>query len=529
MNEHNQGDRNKGLLLPASVNRRGFMAGGAGLAMVGLLGPTGQALAQSPVKGGTLRMGLAHGNVSDTLDPIVSFSSVVRNVCYATFDTLVELSPEGEVTPSLAESFESNADGSEWVFNIRRGVEFHDGKSLTADDVLFSINRHLGEESASPMKSLMSGVTEVIAENDNQVRIKLSAGNADFAYYFNDYRFSIFAADTTDFSTANGAGGYKLVRWEPGVSAAGERNPNYWKEGRGHVDGYEITVVNDANARVNGLLTGEFDVISEVERRIANLVSGRSGVSLVVTKGKNHSTMAMNATNDPFTDTNVRLALKHGINREQILQTALSGYGEVGNDHPIAASDRFFNSELPQHAYDPDKAAFHLREAGVDSLDVELFGGPAAGAEADQTAQIFQENVSGVPGMNLKYTRMPADGYWSNVWMQKPFAMSYWTGRPTADMMLTYVYTSEASYNESFWTDAKLDQLVLAARSETDFDKRKQMYWDAQEILNTQGSSIIYAFFNMLDAHSESVGGFVPDPTWDMSGSRAIDRVWLGA
>jgi peptide/nickel transport system substrate-binding protein len=527
MSDRNVINRKKRLLVPAQVSRRGFMAGGAGLAAAGLLAPTGRLMAQSPVSGGTLRLGLAAGNVADSLDPMLGLTGVVRNVCYATYDTLIELSPDGEVLPSIAESFESNADGSEWVFNIRRGVEFHDGRSLTAADVIYTINRHIAEESTSPMKGLFSVITDMVAETDHQVRITLESGNADFAFYFNDYRACIIADGTTDFSTANGVGGYRLTRWEPGVGAAGERNPNYWKEGRAHVDSYEITSVNDANARVNGLLTGEFDAISEVERRIAELVSGRSGVTLVVTQGNAHATMPMNTGVAPFDDNNVRLALKHGIDREQVIQTAFSGFGSVGNDHPIAPSDRFYNSELPQHSYDPERAAFYLREAGLDGLDVELFGGPAAGVEADQTAQIFQENMAGIPGMALNYTRTPADGYWSNVWMQEPFVMSYWSGRPTADMILSQGYASDASFNEAYLQNPQLDQLLSAARSETDFETRKQMYWDAQEILHGEGGSIIYAFFNLLDAHADRVQGFQADPAWNFAGGRAIDRVWL--
>jgi peptide/nickel transport system substrate-binding protein len=513
----------------SKISRRTLLGVGAGAAVAHTLWLPSSAQAQTPVRGGNFRIGLTGGNSSDSMDPMLGIVGVVRNVCYATYDTLTELSPTGEVLPSLAESFEPSADSTQWIFNIRKGVQFHDGRSLTADDVIYTIGRHIAPNSRSPLRGILAGITEIKKESSHQIRISLSSGNAELPVYFNDYRASIIPNGTTDFSKPVGAGGYKLVRFQPGVAAAGERNPNYWKAGRGHLDSYEITVVNDAGARINGLLTGEFDAISEVDPKVAERVSTRRGLTLLATPSKNHTTLLMNTLAAPFSDNNFRQAVRHAFNRNQILKTSFSGYGEVGNDNPIAKIDPMYNSQLPPREYDPEKATFLLRKSGLENVAIELFGGPGAGADADTSGQIIQENMKAIKGFNMKYTRTPGDGYHTDVVGKRPFVMNYVTGRPTANLHLSFIYLSNSPVNRDNapWKNEQFDQLVNVSRSEPDFAKRKQMLWDAQEILYNDGNVSCYIFKSHLDAHSDKVKGFIKDATWDFCGGRAIDRVWM--
>jgi len=288
-----------------------------------------------------------------------------------------------------------------------------------------------------------------------------------------------------------------------------------------------VTVISDAAARMNALVTGAVQVINKVDSKAARLLGSSGQTTVVVSPGKNHMTMAMDSTKAPFTDNNVRLALKHAIDREHVLSLAFAGYGTIGNDHPVPKSDPFHHSELPQRSYDPEKAKWYLSEAGLDNLAVELFTSSAAGVQAVDTAQVFAESVKKVDELDLSVNRAPSDGYWSNTWMKELFFMSYWTARATADMMLIYAYTSTAKYNESRFASAKLDQILDTARSEPDFEKRKRLYWDAQELLNQSGSSIVYAFADCIDAHGPAVGGFVPDGARETGGGRAIERLWL--
>ena len=508
------------------ISRRVFAKGMAATGAVALLaGAAKRTFAAN--KGGTLKLGMQGGNASDVMDPMLGVDNVIRAICYATYDTLVELSPSAELTPSLATDWSTDKEAKDWIFDIRKGVEFHNGKTLTAADVVYSIQRHMGPDTQSPFVSLLASVDTIVAENDHQVRIVLKDGNADFVYFFEDYKLGIVQDGFDDWNNAIGAGAYKLTEFEPGVRAIGERNPNYWKEGRAHVDSYELVVVNDSTARSNGLSTGVFHAINSVERKVALRLAESPGIAIIVSPGKDNYTCAMTASADPYSNNHLRLAMKYGFNRQQAIDRAFSGFGDVGNDHPLARSDPFFHSELPQREYDPDKASWHFQQSGLGSHSAELFTSPAAGSEAIDVAQIYQEALKQVQGLDLTITRTPADGYWSNIWMKRPFFMSYWTARPTADLILSYAYTSSAKYNESQWKNEKFDQLITAAKVETDFDTRKQMYWDAQELLHNEGGSIVYAFPDLIDAHGEKLGGLGKDFVRAFAGSRVIERVWL--
>ena len=513
--------------MKSNLSRRTFVKGLAAAGVTGAFGAPFKAGASTPNKGGTFKIGLSGGSTTDSMDPILALDQVMRNINLATYDTLVELQPDGQLKGSLLENFETGKDAADWILDIRKGVEFHDGKSLDADDVIYSIGRHLGEDSKSPVSSLFSGIDSMKADGKNRVRISLKSPNADFAYYFNEYKVCVSQDGFTDWANPVGCGGYKLSNIELGVSASGERNPNYFKEGRAHVDSYELTVINDSTARVSALNSGQVHAIDNVDRKTAKLLDNLPNVNVVVSVGKKHHTAPMTCTTAPFDNNDVRLALKYAIDREQVLEIAFSGYGSLGNDHPVARTDPFFHSELPQRAYDSDKAAHHLKKSGLDNLIVELFAGPGAGSEALDTAQLFKESGDKVEGLSIDIKRVPADGYWKKIWMKEAFFMSYWSPRPTADMILSYAYHSSAKYNEARFSDAKFDQLIDAARGETDFAKRKQMYWDAQEILNGMGGSIIFAFADLLDAHDTKINGFVPDSAYDFCGARAIDRVWF--
>jgi peptide/nickel transport system substrate-binding protein len=145
----------------------------------------------------------------------------------------------------------------------------------------------------------------------------------------------------------------------------------------------------------------------------------------------------------------------------------------MGNDHPIGPSQPFFNTELEQKEYDPDRARFHLSEAGLDSLDVDINLADAAFAGAMDAGVLFSESAAAA-GINLNVVREPNDGYWSNVWMQKPFAGTYWGGRPTPDWMFATAYAEGVPWNETYWSNERFNELLLQARSELDQDLRSR-------------------------------------------------------
>ena len=206
----------------------------------------------------------------------------------------------------------------------------------------------------------------------------------------------------------------------------------------------------------------------------------------------------------PFDDNNVRLALKHAIDREEMVEKILFGYGVVGNDHPIGPGQRFFAKDLEQRVYDPDKAKHYLMQAGMDSLSVSLSVGDAAFAGAVDAGALFAESAKAA-NINLDLVREPNDGYWKDVWNKKPFCACYWAGRATADWMFSTAYEAGVPWNGTQWERERFNMLLKAARAVLDESKRREMYAEMQQIVRDEGGPIIPMFASYVFATSEKL------------------------
>ena len=216
------------------LSRRKFLEGttalGASTVLATSLAGT-SSRAETPNKGGTLKLAMAGGSSTDSMDTATTNDIVGIFNDFTTFNCLAELTPDREVIPELAESWEARPGAQEWVLNIRKDVEFHNGKTVDVEDVLFSINRHRGEDSHSGATGAVSGISDVKILDRNQVLVTLHSPNADLPYVFTDYHIAIVPKDFSDWANPVGSGPYKMVNYNPGVGMYSERNPNYWKEG----------------------------------------------------------------------------------------------------------------------------------------------------------------------------------------------------------------------------------------------------------------------------------------------------------
>ncbi len=512
------------------ISRREFLSRAAALGLtsataMSLLGRAAEA--SVPKRGGVLKIALGGGgSPSDKMDPTTAFDAVNYFHLFTTYNTLVEVNSKKELVPELAESWEPNDDMSVWTFNLRSGVQFHDGKPLVAEDVVYSIMLHLAKDSKSAAKGFLLNTERVEAVGERQVRVILKNPDADLPYLMGEYHMCIVPNGYTNWMTANGTGPYKLIEFEPGIRSRWERNPNYWKSDRAWVDQVEMLVINDTTARTVALRTGDVHYINRIDTKTAALVKRDAAIDLNVSPGQMWRTAAMRVTQDPFKDRNVRLAMKYAFDREQLLNILLKGYGYASNDHPIVRSDPYFHSELPLRPYDPDKAKWHLKQAGQEGLEVNLSASDSAFSQAVDAAQLCQEAVKRA-GIKMNVIREPSDGYWSDIWMKKPFFMSNWFVRPTAAMILSMVFTSDAPWNESDWRREDFDQLLRQAQKERDFGKRKQLYWTMQEMIHEDSGNIIPVFADAIDAYRAELKGVAPDAVGEVMGSRIAERVWL--
>jgi len=270
------------LLTSGRISRRKFImtaiAAGATLPMAMTM--AGNAMAATPVKGGRLRQGLGYGSTTDSLDPGTSENGFTQALHYTYGNQLTEVGSDGNLIPELAESFEPSNGAKTWTFKLRNGVEFHNGKTLTA-------------------------------VSDYHLVIQPSKDGA------------------IDALSGIGTGGYILENFEPGVRAVSKRNPNYFKENSAHFDEIELLSILDVTARQNAIMNGDADVIDNVDPKTVSLLSRAPNLTILETTGTQHFTFPMRLDVEPFANKDLRLALKYAIKRQELVDKILLGHGVV--------------------------------------------------------------------------------------------------------------------------------------------------------------------------------------------------------
>ncbi|MFT5270912.1 MAG: peptide/nickel transport system substrate-binding protein [Yoonia sp.] len=508
------------------ISRRSLLKTGAA---AGVLGLTGMPL-RAQTRGGKLTAGLSGANTSDSWDSRThSDIFMIAAAQGSVFDALTEVAADGSLKGELAESWESS-DAKTWVFNLRKGVTFHNGKAFGPEDVIESLQMHLGEDSKSAAKPIVENIVTMEKTGDHQVTMTLNGANADFPYLMSDYHLNIFPAGQIQDAIQNGIGTglYSVVSFDPGVRFVGKRVADHYKgDSAGFFDEIEYIAINDNTARMNALMTGQVDAINRIDFKTESLLKANSAVRIQEVTGNQHYTFAMLTDNAPLNDVNVRRALKYGINRQEMVDKILQGHGQVGNDTPIGPASQYYHAEMEQLSYDPDKAAFYLKEAGLDSLDIDISASDAAFEGAVDAAQLYQASA-GKAGINLNVIQEPADGYWSNVWMKKPFSAVYWSGRATEDWMFSIAYEAGVPWNDSQWDEkdsARFQELLVTARAELDSDTRRTQYFEMQQILRDDGGVLVPMFANYVQGLSNRIA--TPDTVgnlWQMDNGRMSER-----
>ena len=412
------------------------LLGGLGIgATIGgsLIASAGTALAQTPKKGGKIRVAGFGSSTADTLDPAKQSYSTDYCRCTMFYNGLTELDDKMVPQLALAESIE-NDKATVWTIKLKKGVQFHDGKELTSEDVVFSLKRHHDPATGSRAKALADLMKEIVATGTHEVKITLSGPNADFPVVLGTYHFLIAQAGTTDFTKGIGTGPFKCKEFTPGVRSIAVRNENYWKKGVGpYVDEIEYFGIPDVGARVNALLAGDVHLIGNVNPTAAKQILNTKGFAIFETKSGNYTNLVMRGDSAPGNNADFVLGMKHLMNRDLIKRNVFQGYAEVANDQPVPPLNRYHAADIPQRRFDPDKAKFHLNKAGVLNTTLPVVTSPAATGSVEM-GLLLQQAAQAV-GMKIELRQVPSDGYWSNYWMKVPVGYGNINPRPTADIL----------------------------------------------------------------------------------------------
>lgn len=513
------------------MTRREFVGRAAALGVTAFAANSmlaGRAEAQeTPKRGGMIKIGSAGGESTNTQDPALTASNVPLNNIRCWGEPLVEVSADGEIEYRLAESVEASKDAKTWSFKIRKGIPFSNGKDMTPDDVLKTMQRHTNEDSQSGALGIMKGISEMKVDGDNFI-VELDGANADLPFLMADYHLMIQPGGGMDNpGAAIGTGAYTLEIDEPGVRHAFKRRDDYWDaDNRGWADEVEQLVLNDATARTAALQSGQVHAINRVDPKVASLLDRAPNLTVESVSGRGHYVFIMHIDTAPFDNNDLRLALKYAMNREEMVDKILRGYGTIGNDFPINAAYPLFDASIPQREFSIEKAKEHYAKSGHDGSPIILRTADGAFPGAVDASALFQESCKAA-GIPLEIKREPNDGYWTEVWNAQPFCTSYWGGRPVQDQMYTTAYLSTADWNDTRWKRPEFDAMLTEAKAELDNAKRKEIYSKMGMMVRDEGGLILPMFNDFVHGVSTDIGGWYADPNAEMMDNMAAIKCWL--
>jgi peptide/nickel transport system substrate-binding protein len=500
---------------------RGALSGGVVLAAGGVLGACGggddggggggtPAQSEGKLKtGGTLRVGATGGGAKDTIDAHLPTTDPDIMRQWNMYESLAVRTPDfSKLDMLVAESIEPvGTKPNAWTVRIKDGIEFHNGKTVTADDVIFSLKRITDPKAPKTGNSSLSYI-----DRDNlkkidprTVRIPLKLTNAAFPDDLGQYFNAIVPTDY-DPKKPVGTGPFKFQSFTPGQRSVFVKNPNYWQTGRPYADQLVIIDFTDDGTRTNALLGGQVEAINNLPASQVAAIKGNPNLKVLNSPTGAWQPFTMRIDAAPFDDVKVRQAFRLIVDREQMIAQVLSGFGSVANDL-YARYDPAYAKDLPQRKQDLEQAKSLLKSAGKEGLAVELVTAPVFQGVVE-AAQVFAEQAKGA-GVKVKVRKVDTGSFYDpDKYLKYPFAQDFWASR----VYLAQVAQGDlpsSPFNETHWGKGKFESLINQARGEVDDAKRADILHQAQQLQYDQGGYIIPYFSNIIDAYSAKVSGFV--------------------
>lgn len=512
------------------LSRRAVLGTALAVGLSGVLaactGPTDPRLvgpgAGDPVTGGTLRIGFVGGGAADTLDAAVAtnLGDVARAINM--YSSLLYRDDDFALQPMLATTLLPNHDATVWTATLRQGVRFSDGRPVTARDVVASMQRIVDPDDPKNGAASLAHLREVIAVDEATVEFRLDAPDSALDDSLGQYTMPIVPVDF-DIENPIGTGPFTLKSFTPGQSTILRKNPHYWGNEGPYLDEVELLNFNDTDALINALLSSQVDAVAQIPAALAEVIASDSRMRVLDSETGMWLPFTMRTDVAPFDDERVRQAFRLAVDREQMVEQVLSGYGVVGNDM-YAVFDPSYPT-FPQRSQDLDEARRLLAEAGYpDGITVELATAPIQ-AGVVEAAQVFAEQAAGA-GITVKINRMDLTTFWGD-YLEYPFAQSFWYTRHFLPQSNNGAMP-DSPFNETHWADPEFIELVERARAEVDEAPRNELIRQAQGVMYERGGNIIWGFANQLDAYQVYVGGLVPNATGVPLSGFQLERLWIG-
>jgi peptide/nickel transport system substrate-binding protein len=519
-----------------NVSRRTFLAiGGGGLSAAFLAAcassttpaastSTSTAAAGTAKRGGTLRVG-SIGSSADILDTTFSSTDIDQQRNQNVYDSLKYISADlpYQTEYALAESIELNAAATMATVRLRPGVEFHNGKSLTADDLIFTMRRILNPSQPGKAATSFAAVDPGNLKKLDALTVQFNLKSPDslFAQRWGSASTNIVP---TDFNPAKpiGTGPFKVQSFTPGSRSVMVRNPNYWMSGEPYLDEVDIIDFSDNTSRVAALLSGQVDAIDGVDPSDLKQVSS-GGFVTQITKSGFYQPITMRVDMAPFNDVRVRQAFRLMVDRPQMIAQAYSGYGQVANDMPFPADPGY--PDLPQRVQDIPQAKSLLKAAGHEGLAVTFTTTPENGGLV-ATAQVFAQQAAAA-GVKVTVSDLTPTSYDAG-FKSWPFTNGYWAAN-TLGLGYPGRFLKSGGLNDSHWNDPAGAALYADLLKTTDPAKQNTYATQLFQRFYDQGPDIVHSFKNNIDVYSSNFHGFQPfNSTGWALGSWRYRNVWTG-
>jgi peptide/nickel transport system substrate-binding protein len=508
---------------PRSATRRQFVSDAAALGVTAVASVWSSrsrpANSLEPAYGGRLRLAVNVGGTGDTLDPAKSSGTIIdESRLQGLYDCLTRYDAKNNPQPYLAREWTGSLDRKTWTIRLRQNAAWHDGRPVTADDVVFTFNRNLDPKVGATARNTLSPLVgaKVIAVDAKTVRFELPDPYVDFPALLGSLWTQILPA-TFNPATANtapvGSGPFKFESFSPGRSSRFVKNKNWWNEGYPYLDEYEVLDIFDDIARTNALISGQIDFSFGLPYSSIDMLKKASRVKVIEIERSTFVSIALVEDMPPFKDNpKLRQAFAYSLDRQAIADIVYRGHACPGNDHPLPSQTYAAgptDEMLPQRTQDLSRAKKLLAEAGYPSgIDLTLHTTDAGCNMADLAVVVAEQ--AGNAGFRIAVKKWPSNMYWEHVWLKENFYISYWSSDPTADLILSKTLYSTSRQNESHFHSAEFDGLITKARTVADLDERREIYTNAMRLVHESASFIIPVFVNIAHGMNPALNLAVP-------------------
>ncbi len=499
-----------------ALGRRQFLQG---LAVTGALAGTGSMLtacssgssvspAASPAstarrRGGSLKVGLTGGSGSDTLDPHKGLTYLDTARAQSLYQPLLQLNTRAQTEFVLAEEISPHGSTSNWVIRLRQGITFHDGKPLTADDVIFTLRRILDGKLTGSTPLGPVDVKGLRALDKHTVQVPMTSPYGSFLDQLSYWYYLYIVPSGFNPNQPNGTGPFKYQSFTPGQRSVFVRNDNYWKPGLPYADTLTVIDFSDSASLQNALVTGVIHGAGALEGPQMAALAASGKVRTVKSHTGAITPFTMRVDQAPFNDVSVRQAMRLLVNRQQLINSALDGDAVVGYD-VSSPYDPSHDTSLHREQ-DIARAKSLLKKAGQENLTVQLVTSPVATGTVAM-ATVLQQQAKAA-GVTISLKQVDPNTFFGPSYLHWTFSQDFYNYSPyLAQVAQSLLPTSP--FNETHWDLPRYVSLYKQANATADPALRREIEHEMQMIDFNEGGYIIPAFIDSLDAYSTKITGY---------------------